>query len=178
MRTEPGFPRRSAALGRVPRLEERSTRCRGSPERADRLHPDLGLSWGHAPALPEREREPRSAATQSQRPERNRCEGDLNSLPLPTRSPRWSGTEVGASEKARVRTLTGLFGTPRKDLRPEPSSSLLCLPPQDWAVARGPGGAQTVVVPTPPPPGWAQVSQPHPVRHPPGPEGTPGALKA
>lgn len=63
--------------------------------------------------------------------------------------------------------------TPRKDLRPEPSSSLPCLPPRtgQFPKALG-GGPRTVVVP--PPPGWAQVSQPTLDQHPPGPAGASG----
>lgn len=70
----------------------------------------------------------------------------------------WSLCPDFIFKRARVRTLTGLFGTPRKDLRPEPSSSLLCLPPQDWAVAAGPGGGPRLWLCAPPQDGPKLVS--------------------
>lgn len=65
---------------------------------------------------------------------------------------------------------------PEKDLKPELSSSLPCLPPRTGQLPEALGGGPGLWL-CPPLPGWAQVSQPSLAQHPPGPEGTPRSLK-
>lgn len=113
VRTELGLPRRRAALGRVPRLEERSAFCppaQSPPGARARLGPELGACSGSSGAR-ERTQERRRPVPAPRAEQLRRSPEQLAAL-LPTSSPWGSGTKVWASEKAQVGTLTGLFGTP------------------------------------------------------------------